>query len=744
MEKVTLLRLIKVGRNRMEKATFALALVFLSACSGQSNDGSAPDSSVTDPKEIKTTGGKNCKYMNSVFSRWNWEFSVRLEHAKRIKRVGEGDLTPKQAWSETVDGFYKNMENARVEFLKVLDPDKKMFFIDEASYLAQNLGSYFEGLLSKSENNCSKWIDPMKKVIVEAEERQLENVKEILRNYALDMTVKRDHGKTGWASNLEDQKDRIRSNTHFRIVQELSSRGEENLQKIKDEILSTYEGTLKEAKEMGEVRLLEMVQFSYGQGLDGYNIFQIKDSEFILTEKITGIGAQLGMLNEEVLIQELIPGGPAKKSGKFQSTDVILAVGQGEDGAMESLRKKNIQEVVDLITGKEDSIVRLQIRRSGVNEPFIVSLVRKKIDVGRSIVKFHSIPTADNKVLKIAHIKLSVFEYGKRRKRNKGYLDVKAGIKEVHEQGADGLIVDLRNNGGGGLSTGVGISNLFIKKGITLATHDYFGPPLTDDGLYSDELPEVVRYADEVDDLSAHYNGPMIVLVNGASASAAEIFSGILKDYGRALIVGTGTTFGKGSVQGIVNGNQRADKGSFLYGFFRINTAVFYTPSGHSPNVRGVKSDISIPSIYNTIESQEKRKVRLEKVKEYSIDPFLSADTETGAGTLWDRMRAEEISQLHLRSRDRVMNNEGFQKIKNEIKALDEYYKKSRSGEESVAEFAEELQRRKDLASSVNFTFLETRMHEMEAVNIMRDLIEIREQEKQRLNAEGSNNENKE
>ena len=721
----------------IKKIMLVLVLVLLSACTAETD--SSVETVTGENNSYVITEGKNCRYMPFIFSAWRYNFHDRLINAIRYKNLSLGIITEKQAWEE-IDSFHVNhVNNAGVEVLKYLDSEKSFFLIDEANEIAFNIQNYFKGLLTRSENNCSDWLYPIKAILVKSRERNLRIVKETLRDYIPDSTVRVEKNPENWPSSQEEQKNRVRSLIHFTMAMNSIDKSETQLNEMKDSILFNHENYLEAAKNINELGLLEMAQAAYGRGLSRNDFFVVTKKTSIdgaLGNDLVGIGLSLTIGNDkEMLILEVIPGGPAIGSGKIQPNDVILAVGQGENGVMKSVKQKSIGTVVEEIKGKKGTTVRLQIQRSGMDS-FIVSLVRKKIDIQRSRIKFYSVTTEKNKDLKIAHVIFPQFSVADEAgSSGNGFEDIKARIEEIKQEEANGFILDLRSNTGGGMITALGIAGLFLKKGKLLSQHGFEGTPtILENGVYFDNMPKIIERVDSVDDPSAQYNGPVIVLINSLSASASEILSGILKDYGRALIVGTDRTFGKGSMQ-IPEFFDKKIEGelSIMNSFIKMTTGIFYTPSGNSPNVRGVKSDISFPSLLDRAQVRADIKLRFKREKKYSIDEFRSSPHEVGARTMWKPITAEEVSELQYRSKERVVNNSGFQEIQKQINALDEYYERTKVSE-SVGSLKEELYRRKNVPYSVGL--LQRTSHLEETINIMLDLIEIQNQEKEAINAE--------
>lgn len=305
-----------------------------------------------------------------------------------------------------------------------------------------------------------------------------------------------------------------------------------------------------------------------------------EDFNINMSLSLQGIGAVLQSEDEYTKVVRLVPAGPADKSGKLQAADKIIAVGQGKKGEMVDVVGWRLDEVVDLIRGKKGSTVRLKIipankKQSGSE---IIAIVREEVKLEeqsaqKSIINIKK----DGKNKRIGVIELPTFyiDFKGRMQNKPNYKsttrDVKKLLKELKKENIDGLIIDLRNNGGGSLEEAISLTGLFIPKGPVVQVRDARG--------------RVEILNDE--DSNLYYKGPMAVMVNRLSASASEIFAGAIQDYGRGLVTGS-NTFGKGTVQtlrGLTSGQ------------LKLTQAKFYRISGKSTQHKGVQPDVLFPSL---------------------------------------------------------------------------------------------------------------------------------------------------
>ncbi|WP_428033701.1 carboxy terminal-processing peptidase [Amphritea sp.] len=303
---------------------------------------------------------------------------------------------------------------------------------------------------------------------------------------------------------------------------------------------------------------------------------------------LEGIGAVLQSENDNTKVVRLVPSGPADKTGQLKPADVIVGVGQGEEGEIEDVVGWRLDEVVALIRGPKDSVVRLDVIPADGDDT-----QHKIIKITRNKVKLEE-QAAQSKIIQLQHqgkpYKLGVItipafyiDFAALQRGESNYKsttrDTAKLIAGLKAEGIDGLIIDLRNNGGGSLREANELVGLFISRGPTV------------------QIKYASNRVDTQNDLDPRiaYNGPMAVLVNRLSASASEIFAGAIQDYQRGLIVGS-QTFGKGTVQTL---------SPLHHGQIKLTHAKFYRISGESTQHKGVVPDVTLPTLYDTDEIGE-------------------------------------------------------------------------------------------------------------------------------------------
>ena len=303
---------------------------------------------------------------------------------------------------------------------------------------------------------------------------------------------------------------------------------------------------------------------------------------------LEGIGAVLQTQNEFTVVQRVVPGGPAELEGTLRSGDRIVGVGQGNTDPVVDVIGWRLDDVVDLIRGPKGSVVRLQLRpdpKTGNTESRMLALTRDEIKLEEQAAQSSllEVRSAEN-VRRIGVIDIPTFyvDFDARARGDSDYRsttrDVRRLIGELESEGMDGLIIDLRGNGGGGLGEAISLTGLFIVSGPVVQVRDARG------------RTRVNR--DPSDDIA--YSGPLAVIVDRDSASASEIFSGAIQDYQRGLIVGE-STYGKGTVQNLIDLDRYAQDPEQPLGQLKLTIAQFFRVSGASTQHRGVVPDIVLP-----------------------------------------------------------------------------------------------------------------------------------------------------
>ena len=316
-----------------------------------------------------------------------------------------------------------------------------------------------------------------------------------------------------------------------------------------------------------------------------------------ISGKFDGIGARLSRADGNVKIVDVIIGGPVWRDKLLDVGDVILAVGQGDDELV-SIYGMKLDDSIKLIKGPAGTIVTLRVKKID-GQIQDVKIKRDEVELEETFAKSTVISKNDNNY---GYISLPKFyaDFDNYKNRNSAN-DVKNEIIKLKNNGIQGLILDLRNNGGGSLQTVVEMTGLFIEKGPVVQVKSIGNRKKV---LY-DRDPQV------------YWDGPLVLLINEMSASASEIISAALQDYNRAIIIGSEKSFGKGTVQNIVDLNRFISNTDYDMGALKVTTDIFYRINGESVQLEGVQSDIIIPDSYMYIfngERDEKNPIKWDKI----------------------------------------------------------------------------------------------------------------------------------
>ncbi len=403
---------------------------------------------------------------------------------------------------------------------------------------------------------------------------------------------------------------------------------------------------------------------------------------------LEGIGARLQVDDGYTKVVEIIPGGPAFKSKKLHSDDRITAVAQGEDGEFVDVVGWRITDVVQLIRGPKDSVVRLLLLKydKGLDaEPVELILVRDKVKIEDQSANSSTLNIKHNeKPFKIGVITIPKFyiDFEAKSKREKDYKstsrDVKNLLNELIKENVDGIIIDLRNDGGGSLEEAIRVTGLFIKEGPVVQVRDMEGKITVDNDLD----PEIV------------YDGPLAVLVNRFSASASEIFSGAIQDYGRGIIIGE-NTYGKGTVQNMIDLNRLTSGKGFKLGQVKLTIAKYYRIDGSSTQRMGVIPDITFPSYVDAKdfgESNEPSALKWDKIESAEYELFSELFSIIPELQKLSKQRRETDPEFEYFRED---IEEYKESIKDNFASLNEDVRRAEKEEREEKRFQRENERRK-------------------------------------------------
>lgn len=430
-----------------------------------------------------------------------------------------------------------------------------------------------------------------------------EFIKEQLKTpftFTADESFNTDREKASWPKTVEEQNDLWRK---ILKNQELELRlGNRKDSAVAATMKQRYANLDKALNRVKGADVFQIYMNSFAEALDPHtNYFSPNYADRFnqeMSQSLEGIGAMLQEDGEYIKITSVLPGGPAFKSNLLKINDKIAGVAQGDNGSMVNTMNWQVDEVVKLIKGPKGTIVRLQVvppdALAGA-PPKEIRLVREKIKLEEQRAKKEIIEVSDNgRAFKIGVINIPMFyrDFEGARKHEQGFSsttsDVKKFIEELKGEKVEGIVIDLRDNGGGSLTEAIDLTGLFIPKGPVVQVRESTG----ETEVYTDPDPSVT------------YDGPMAVLVNRFSASASEIFAAAIQDYKRGVIVG-GQTFGKGTVQTLIDLNRWLPKEGEKVGQVKMTIQKFYRINGSSTQHKGVTPDVELPSAFSAEEYGE-------------------------------------------------------------------------------------------------------------------------------------------
>jgi carboxyl-terminal processing protease len=420
--------------------------------------------------------------------------------------------------------------------------------------------------------------------------------KEILAqepDFTVDEALVDDPDRLDWPATGEEAKDRLRKWIKYDLLRKKVAKVDRD--KAVKELLIRYKDLNRYYRQFDTTDLLERYLTALAMAVDPHsNYMGPKTLEDMINQQLhlslEGIGASLMMEDGYPVVKEIVPGAAADKDGRLQIDDKIVGI-EGEDGEKEDFVEKKLSDVVRKIRGPAGTKVKLLIQPADSPEIKTYELTRAKVDLAEQRAKGQVVETKDDagKPIKVGVIHLSSF-YGDIQALLKGDANAASATRDCRrliegfkKQGVQSVLIDLRGNGGGLLQEAITLSGLFIDQGPVVQVREARRTRQLDD-----------------DDEGTVWNGPMAVIIDHFSASASEIFAGVIKDYGRGLIIGDSSTYGKGTVQSIVMLNEQPGlRGDDIpnLGALKLTIQQFFRPDGDSTQIRGVAPDVHIPSL---------------------------------------------------------------------------------------------------------------------------------------------------
>ena len=515
------------------------------------------------------------------------------------------------------DAFSETILN---RFIDQLDPSKS-FFLKEDIEQFQSLKHEFDDYVKLGILDPAYAIFRIFRTRVDQRiQFALERLQEPF-NFKLDEQFLLDREDAQWADSIDELNDYWRKRIKNDIINQRLSNKDES--EIIESLARRYTHIARRTRQFKGEDVFQSFINAYMTSIEPHTSYYsprgAENFKIHMSLKLEGIGAVLQTDNEYTLVRRIIPGGPADQSGLLQSEDRIIGVGQENEEIVDVIGWR-LDDVVALIRGPKESRVVLEILpgEDGIDgKSESITIVRDEIKLEEQAASKQIIEVAtDLGKSKIGVIRLPSFyiDFDGRNINDPNYRsttrDVKKLVKELKQQNIDGMIIDLRGNGGGALSEAISLTGLFIQQGPVVQVQSSNGR----------------KNIDRDPDPRISYSGPLAVLVDQFSASASEIFAGAIQDYNRGLIIGE-PTFGKGTVQNLVNLNRHMNINEDL-GQLKITIAQFFRVNGDSTQHRGVIPDITwYTSIHNEDSGERnfENAIPWRHIDEVSFMPFSSA-----------------------------------------------------------------------------------------------------------------------
>ncbi|WP_448701759.1 carboxy terminal-processing peptidase [Mucilaginibacter sp. AW1-3] len=473
-----------------------------------------------------------------------------------------------------------------------------------------------------------------------------------------------------------------------------------DIAKDKETLKKRYENLLANANKLSSKDVFQQFMDAFTGAIDPHTSyftpFNASQFNMEMSRSLEGIGATLATENDYVTIKTIVPGGPAYKTKEVNVDDRIVAVAQGKDGEFKDIVGWRIDDAISLIRGPKGTVVRLKLLPKGAkasDQPKTLDIVREKIVLedrsAKSEIKTYN---TNGKITKIGIINIPDFymNFADYRAGNPNYKSVTRDVRRIldtlKQKGVDGVVIDLRENGGGSLPEAISLTGLFIKAGPVVQVRD------------SRNRIDVER--DE--DTGVAYTGPLAVMVDRFSASASEIFAGAIQDYGRGLIIGT-QTYGKGTVQNEIDLDQQIEPGKMeelkalfaktktpvpdgsgnqsILGQLNLTIAKFYRINGTSTQHKGVTPDIKFPSL-----------IPVDKYGEDTEPSALPYDMIAKSNYVKAGDLAAAVPKLNQMFTERMANNPAYKYL---VNAMNDY--KKRDAEKSISLNEEQLKKQRDI-----------------------------------------------
>ena len=570
------------------------------------------------------------------------------------------------------------------DYLAALDPSKRFFLQSDIDDFSK-----FENLLDDQiKNKDLSFFDLTYTRLMKRMEESKSYYKEALSNpidYSKNESINTDYEKLPFAKNVKELKEKWRMQVKLSALASLVDKQkleEDKLKNVKEvknsekisglsetkeslEKPKTYAELEKETRESTLKSLNEYFGFikdldrndwfsvfvnSIASRFDPHTSYLAPDEkerfDVTISGKLEGIGARLQKKNDFTEISELISGGPAWRGKELEAGDVILKVAQGNADAVDVVGMR-LDDVVKKIKGPKGTEVRLTTKKTDGTIK-VISIIRDEVEIEETYVK-SSIVEKNGIKYGVIYLPKFYINFEDKNSRDAG-KDVAIEVERLKKEGVQGIVMDVRDNGGGSLKTVVDIAGLFIEQGPIVQIKSATGEK------------EVLYDRDE----KVQWDGPLVVMINGFSASASEILAAAIQDYKRGVILGSKQTYGKGTVQNVIDLNNFV-RGNALgdLGALKTTTQKFYRIDGGSTQLEGVKSDVVMPDRYEYL-----------KMGERDVENAMAWDKIDAADyKVWNKQNNFDLAVAS--SRKRMQNNQQMDLIDENAKWLDERNKEN-------------------------------------------------------------------
>ncbi len=495
---------------------------------------------------------------------------------------------------------------------------------NKSYFLKSDIDDFEKYRYSIDENLQSGNLDPAYKIFNTYKNRMNERMKFVLSildkefDFTVDEAFKIDRENEPWPNSLDELNEIWRKKLKNEALN-LKLSGKE-WDKTKETLIQRYKNYHKAILQFKSEDVLQLYLNSFADAIDPHsNYLAPRTSEnFNIRMKLSleGIGATLQTDNDYTKVVNIVPGGPAFKADNIHADDYIIAVGQGDEELVDVIGWR-IDDVVDLIRGDKGTKVRLSVLRAnkGIDsKPDTISIIRDKVKLEEQAAQKKIITiNEDNVDYKLGVIEIPSFYVDFEAKRNgdpdfrSTTRDVKKIINDLKKENVDGIIIDLRNNGGGALDEAVELTGLFIKDGPVVQVRQSNG----NISVEKDPDPSII------------YDGPLAVVINRYSASASEIFSAAIQDYERGIVLGE-QSYGKGTVQNLISLDRFIPSAGDQSGELKITIAKYYRVTGSSTQNLGVIPDVQFPT---------------------AVDPSEYGESSIPSALKWDQIQTSQFKK---------------------------------------------------------------------------------------------------